>query len=55
MDITPDLPLLNIHNLFTNESISVYLDKRNRMSLDTKEYFVKQISHLLKGLVIASA
>ena len=55
MDITPDLPLLNIHNLFTNESISVYLDKHNRMSLDTKEYFVKLISHLSKGLVILAS
>jgi len=30
---------------FTNERVSVYLDKHNRMSLDTYDYFVKQISH----------
>jgi len=55
MNITPDLPFLNIHtsNPFTNERISVYLDKHNRMSLNTKDYFVKQISHLSKGVVIA--
>jgi len=46
MDITPDLPFLNIHNLFTNERISVYLDKHNRMSLNSKDYFVEQISNL---------
>jgi len=49
---TPDLPFLHIHNPFTNEKISVYLDKHSRMSLDTKDYFVKQISHLCKGVVI---
>ena len=38
MNITPDLPFLNIHNPFTNERISVYLDKHSRMCLDTKEY-----------------
>jgi len=42
--ITPYLPFLNIHNPFTNERISliisVYLDKHNRMSLNTKDYFV---------------
>jgi len=52
MIITPDLPFLNIHNLFTNERISVYLDKYSRMFLDTKDYFVNQISHLSKGVVI---
>jgi len=52
MDITPGLPFLNSHNLFTNERISVYLDKHNRMSLNTTDYFVKQISHLSKGVVI---
>ena len=54
MDITPDLPFLNIHNPFTNEKISVYLDKHNHMSLNTTDYFVKQISHLSKGVVIAA-
>jgi len=34
MTITPDLPFLNIHNLFTNKRISVYLDKHFRMSLE---------------------
>jgi len=52
MNITPDLPFLNIHNPFTNESISVYLDKHSCMSLDTKNFFVKQVSHLSKGVVI---
>jgi len=55
MDITPDLPFLNIHNPFTNERISVCLDKHNRISLNTKEYFVKQISHLSKGVVILAS
>jgi len=56
MDITPDLPFLNIHNPFTNERISVYLDKHNRMSLNKKDYFVEQTSHLSKGVVtVASA
>ena len=55
MDITPDLPFLNIHNPFTNERISVYLDKHNRMSLNTKKYFVKQIGHLSKGVVIVAS
>ena len=32
--------------------ISLYLDKHSRMSMDTKDYFVKQISHLSKGVVI---
>ena len=53
MDIMPDLTFLNIHNSFTNERrISVYLDKHNRMSLNIKDYFVKQISHLSKAVVI---
>jgi len=55
MDITSDLPFLNIHNQFTNERISIYLDKHNRMFLNTKDYFVKQISHLSKGLVIVAS
>jgi len=59
MDITTDLPFLNtqcIHYPFTNERISVYLDKHNRMFLNTKEDFVKQISHLSKGVdIVASA
>jgi len=54
-NITPDLPFLNIHNPFTNERIGVYLDKHSRMSLDTKDYFVKQISHLSKGVVIVAS
>jgi len=55
MDITPDLPFLHIHNPFTNERISVYLDKHSRMSLGTKVFFVKQISHLSKGVVIVAS
>jgi len=47
MNIMPDIPFLNIHNPFTNERIIVYLDKHRRMSLDTKNYFVKQISHFV--------
>jgi len=38
MNITPDLPFLNIHNPFTKKRISVYLDKYSRMFLDTKDY-----------------
>ena len=41
MNITPDLPFLNIHNPFTNERIGVHLYKHSHMSLDTKAYFVK--------------
>jgi len=52
INIMPDLQFLNIHNLFTNERISVYLDKHGRMSSDTKDYFVIHISHLSKGVVI---
>ena len=37
MNITPDLPFLNIHNSFTNVRIRVYLDKRSRLSSDTKD------------------
>ena len=55
MDITPDLLLLNIHNLFINERISVYLDKHNSMFLNTKDDFVKQISFLSKGVVIVAS
>ena len=57
MDITPDLPFLNIQKKkVTNERISVYLNKHSRMSLDIKDYLVKQISHLSKGMVtVASA
>jgi len=55
MNITPDLPYLNIYNPFTNERISVYLDKHSCMSSDTKDYFVKQISHLSKGVVIVTS
>jgi len=38
-----------MYNPFTNERISVNLDKHGRKFLDTKDYFVKQISHLSKG------
>ena len=55
IDITPDLKFLNIHNPFTNERISIYLDKHNHMSLDKKDYFVEQISHLSKGVVIVAS
>ena len=55
MNITPDLPFLHIHNPFTNERISIYLDKHSRMSLDTKDYFLKQISHLSKDVVIVAS
>ena len=56
MGITLDLPFLNIHNPFTNERISVYFkDKCGRMSLGTKEYFVKQIGNLSKGVVIEAS
>jgi len=46
MNTAPDLPFLNIQYPFTNERITVYLDKHSRMFLDTKDYFIKQISHL---------
>jgi len=55
MNIMPDLPFLNIHNLFTNERISIYLDKHCYMSLDAQVYFVKQISLLSKGVVIVAS
>jgi len=55
MNITPDLPFLYIHNPFTNERIRVYLDKQSHMSLDTKDYLFKQISHLSKGVVIVAS
>jgi len=55
MKITPHLPFLIIHNPFTNERISVYLDKHSRMTLKTKDYFVKQISYLSKGVVIVAS
>ena len=49
MDITLDLPFLNIHNLFTNERISVYLDEHNRMFFNTKDYNVIQKTPLVDG------
>jgi len=55
MDITLDLPFLNIHNRFTNERISVYLDTHSLMSLGPKCYFVEQISHLSKGAVLVAS
>jgi len=54
MNVTLDLQFLNILNPFTNERISVYLGKHSRMSLDTEDYFVKQISHLSKCVVIVA-
>ena len=55
MNITPDLLFLNIQNPFTSETISVNFDKHTLMSLGTKYYFVKQISHLTKGVVIVAS
>ena len=55
MNITPDLPFPNIHNPCANERIGVNLDKHSRMSLGTKDYFVKQISHLSKDMVIVAS
>jgi len=52
MNITSELPFLNIHNPFTSKRISVYSDKHSRMPMDTKDYFVKRISRLSKGMVI---
>jgi len=54
MNIKLDIPFLNIHSPSTKERISVYLDKHSHMSLDTKDYSVKQISHLSKGVVIVA-
>jgi len=54
MNIALDLQFLNIHNPFSNERISAYLDKHRRTSSDTKDFFVKQISHLAKNVAIAS-
>jgi len=55
MNIIPGLPFLNIYNPFTNENISMYLVKHCRRSLDTMDYFNKQISHLSKCVVIAAS
>ena len=55
MNITLDLPFRNIHNPFTNERISIYLDKQSRMSLGTLDYFVKLFSHSSKGVVIVAS
>ena len=55
MNIALDLPFLNNPNPFTNERIGVYFDKHSRMSLDTLDYFVKQISHLSKSVVIVAS
>ena len=55
MDITPDVPFLNIHNPFINGRISVYLDTHNHMNLDTKDYFVKQFGPMSKGVVIVAS
>lgn len=51
MNITLDLSFLKNYKPFTNKMISLYLDKHSRMSMDAKEYFIKQISHLSKGVV----
>jgi len=55
INITLDLPFLNIHNPFSKERISVYFDKHSRMPLDTNDYFVKQINPLSKGVVIVTS
>jgi len=55
MNITPDLPFLNFHNPFANERMSIYLWTNIVMSLDTNDYFVKQTSHLSKGVVIVAS
>jgi len=55
MNIKSDLPFQNIHYPFTNKRINIYLDKHSRMLLDTKDYFVYQISHLSTGVVIAAS
>ena len=54
MNITLNLPFLNIHDPFTNERISVYLDKHSGMFLETFDYFVKQKRHLSKGVGVSS-
>jgi len=55
MNITPDFPFLNIDHPFTNKKISIYLDKHSHVSFDTKNYVVKQISHLSKGVAIEAS
>jgi len=55
MNIRPDLWFLNIHYPFTNEQFSVYLDKHSLISLDTMNYFVKQISYLSKGVILVAS
>jgi len=56
MNNMSNLLFLNIHNPLIDERISVYLDKHCPIYLDTKDYFVKQISHLSKVVVkVASA
>jgi len=55
MNITPDHQFLDIHNPYTNDRISIYMDKYSRMSLHTKDYFVKQISQLSKGGVLVAS
>jgi len=46
---------VKMYDPFTNERIGVYLDKHSRMSLEITDYFVKQISHLSKGVVIVAS
>ena len=55
MNITPDVPFLNIHNPCANDRISIFFDKHSCMCLDTKDFFVKQNSHLSKGVVMVAS
>jgi len=45
--MTSDLLFLNIYNLFTKDRIMFTLDtkKNKKTTIDSKDYFVKQISH----------
>jgi len=54
IDIKPELPFLNSHTAFTNERISVYLDKQQHV-FGHKNYFVEQISNLSKGVVVVAS
>jgi len=49
MNITRDLPFLNIYNPITNKMISVYLDKHSRMSLDTKDFLLNKSATCLRA------
>ena len=48
----PDHLFINMHTHVFYCRISMFWDKHCHMFLDTKVYFVIQISHLSKGLVI---